>query len=874
MSGRLRCSIIRWAVAIFAASVPWAWFAGDARGQDAEAAPPRDPIRWDLLESAVASGRVEPAVVAAGAVAFTAGLFGELGTEIRALRWLFDRAVDRRDAGLAESVGSRLSPILERLGEAADALRIRTDVGSVLVDAGELANGELWLSDVIADERSPGDPAVLSTALQSRAMGRVAAGQLARAVADAERSVEVAAGLDPASALAARSTLLSVLVATGDADRSVSLAKALIAESPVGSAEHADAMGNLGFMLYAALGRPEEAIESLVAALAELRERSDEVLVALALIHLGHARLALGQLPVRELQELDGLTLPPSQAVLVVHREVLRGDVALRSTPPKASQALSAFDTALDLATESGSSYLRFEALRGRAAALTALGRRADGLAEARRAIDVVELAAIGQPDDAAGLARAHHHSIFDLALQWAVESGDPEIVHEFIERSRARSLLDGLVSRGAAFGEALPPGLAERERVARRAVCDADRDHRIACGSGDRARSKAASARLEQAHVAYKAATEAIERDARIAAPGGSRPVAGLRDFQRRLAPFEVYVAFVTSTSPMAALVVRRRSARVVLFDHGRRAVDALDALNFDAVDDSWRAPIDVLRRELAAPLRLSVYDRVVQLNPDAGLARTPWALVFGMPESPFPRSLAVVPSAAVLGWIRERPRESGRGTLAVGDPDYRVSRDPRDTLLYGLKSATALPGTAEEVRALVRTADDVLLLGAEATEHRVREVTSARRRWQLVYFAGHGHWNSLRPERSCLYLSPEPPDDGFLSAHEVGRMAMPADLVVLAACESGLGTDRRGEGAFGLPRAFLRAGATSVVGSLWKVDDDATRALLSSLLARRRDGVCLAVAMAEAQASIARLRHWSHPKYWAGWQVVGGGA
>ena len=75
-------------------------------------------------------------------------------------------------------------------------------------------------------------------------------------------------------------------------------------------------------------------------------------------------------------------------------------------------------------------------------------------------------------------------------------------------------------------------------------------------------------------------------------------------------------------------------------------------------------------------------------------------------------------------------------------------------------------------------------------------------------------------------LALTPADEDDGFLTALEVFRMKCPADLVVLSACETGKGKIVGGEGIVGLTRAFMYAGSPRVICSLWKVDDEATRA------------------------------------------------
>ena len=105
----------------------------------------------------------------------------------------------------------------------------------------------------------------------------------------------------------------------------------------------------------------------------------------------------------------------------------------------------------------------------------------------------------------------------------------------------------------------------------------------------------------------------------------------------------------------------------------------------------------------------------------------------------------------------------------------------------------------------------------------------------YRIVHFATHGLLNSEHPELSGLVLSlvnqQGRPQDGFLQLQDIYNLNLPADLVVLSACETGLGKEIRGEGLMGLTRGFMYAGASRVIASLWKVDDVATAELMERL-------------------------------------------
>ena len=128
-------------------------------------------------------------------------------------------------------------------------------------------------------------------------------------------------------------------------------------------------------------------------------------------------------------------------------------------------------------------------------------------------------------------------------------------------------------------------------------------------------------------------------------------------------------------------------------------------------------------------------------------------------------------------------------------------------------------------------------------------------------------------RPTLSSLALTPMGEEDGFLTALEVLRMEIPADLAVLSACETGRGAERAGEGLVGLSSAFLHAGTDRVLASLWKVDDRATYALMKRFyeLWNGEDARGAAHALREAQAFVAADPRWRSPRFWAAWVLWG---
>jgi hypothetical protein len=146
----------------------------------------------------------------------------------------------------------------------------------------------------------------------------------------------------------------------------------------------------------------------------------------------------------------------------------------------------------------------------------------------------------------------------------------------------------------------------------------------------------------------------------------------------------------------------------------------------------------------------------------------------------------------------------------------------------------------------------------------------------YRVIHFSTHGLLDSRHPELSGLVLSlvdeAGQPQEGFLRLHEIYNLRLNADLVVLSACQTGLGKQVRGEGLIGLTRGFMYAGAPRVVASLWQVDDAAT----AELMKRFYRGVLQeklppAAALRAAQIEMLKKRHWQSPYYWGAFMLQG---
>jgi CHAT domain-containing protein len=247
---------------------------------------------------------------------------------------------------------------------------------------------------------------------------------------------------------------------------------------------------------------------------------------------------------------------------------------------------------------------------------------------------------------------------------------------------------------------------------------------------------------------------------------------------------------------------------------------------------------------------------------------------------RSPAPKLLAVLADPV---FERSDPRLKG-GVAVGGSGDEQrglrlsVGKAAKDS---GIEDAgpgiPRLPGTrkeAEQILALARTAPSRPAFDFTASRATVTDVELGQYRY--VHFATHGFLDSQYPELSGVLLSMFDergrPQDGFLRAHEFYNLKLSADLVVLSACQTGLGKEIRGEGLVGLTRGIMYAGAPRVVVSLWDVSDAGTAELMTRFYrGMLKEGKRPAEALQAAQVSMLGDERFAAPYFWAAFTLQG---
>jgi CHAT domain-containing protein len=228
------------------------------------------------------------------------------------------------------------------------------------------------------------------------------------------------------------------------------------------------------------------------------------------------------------------------------------------------------------------------------------------------------------------------------------------------------------------------------------------------------------------------------------------------------------------------------------------------------------------------------------------------------------------------------ERVRSSKVLSPAAGQPSFAKVANTR--LLQhisdnstGTPEIRRLPFTRREADQILSVAPAPISMEAVGFKANLATATGPELgRYRYVHFATHGYFDSEHPNLSGLVLSlvdeQGRPQDGFLGANEIYNLQLPAELVVLSACETGLGKEVKGEGLVGLTRGFMYAGAARVMVSLWSVSDKATSELMQRFYKRLlQERQRPAAAMRAAQVEMLRQPRWREPYFWAAFTLQG---
>jgi CHAT domain-containing protein len=677
------------------------------------------------------------------------------------------------------------------------------------------------------------------------------------------------------------------------------------------------------------MGDHPAAFDALRRALADAESLEELPLVAMCHEYLGRAYAATGDRDAAlehfhsalNLHGRVGNRMEAARTVALMGR-VYQQEGRLKKARRLYKRALATFRRLSDHVDEAATLYAlgSLELERGDTeAAEVSLRQSIEVTQSVRRGSSSTDLAA-------AFSAAVHERSEKYVECLMRMHASDPSrgldaLAFESSESARARSLSELLRATATSLVPGLDRQLAEQERSLRQAI-RVKEDARMALLGGKYERSELEELKAELSRLS--AEYERVEETIRVRHPGYGQIVrpAGwnLRRIRDQVIDDEtVLLAYSLGAERSYGWAVTRGglvSYELPPRQLVERAAERVYKLLSEGLGRGDKEELEAAVRELGgmiltpAAAVLRGKSRVVVIA-DGALNYVPFLLLPVSAEGDEPliatREVVNAPSASVLGQLREeagRRAPPAKTLAAFGDPVFASNYAMRKGEGRGVDLAVVQKMEGEDLRSNLR---DITPTGDSPNPATIRPLTFAglelenlrkvvgdsfvaadfdatRDRLQatdlsefaILHFATHGFLDPKSPEKSGLMLSTVDREggarEGFVGLRDVYNLRAPVELVVLSACRTALGKDVRGEGMIGLTRGFLYAGASSVVSSLWKVDDEATSELMRRFYDNMlRRGMTPAAALRAAQNSIRQEPQWRSPYYWAAFTLQG---
>jgi len=495
-------------------------------------------------------------------------------------------------------------------------------------------------------------------------------------------------------------------------------------------------------------------------------------------------------------------------------------------------------------------------------------------------------------------------------------------------ERARARSLLDMLTETQADIRRGVDPALLEREQNVRQQL--SVKAQRLIALTGQKGKDD----QLAQMNKDLNALEEenlSIQAQLRKASPAYAaltqpQPLSA-KEIQQQLDPDSVLLEYslgeersylwVVSVDAIKTYELPKQAdiekvARQVYESlTARSVVNGLETPEqrqerIAQADKQFQESAGQLSQMVLAPAASELGTKSLIVVADGVLQYVPFAaLTVGSGYRPIIQDHEIVslPSASALAVQRRNlaSRKPAAKTLAViADPVFSLN-DSRLKTARSVPVRQALPANETRIiehlsdnstgqltiRRLPFTrqeADQILAVAPSASNLKLLDFRANRSlvtsgelsKYRYIHFATHGYLDSSRSDLSAIVLSlvdeKGNPEDGFLRTLDLYNLNLPAELVVLSACETGLGKDVKGEGLVGLTRGFMYAGARRVIVSLWNVNDKATASLMERVYAGMlKAHKTPAAALRAAQIEMFKQKQWQSPYYWAGFVLQG---
>ena len=510
----------------------------------------------------------------------------------------------------------------------------------------------------------------------------------------------------------------------------------------------------------------------------------------------------------------------------------------------KHDEARSGFDGILSEPKVRGYGSVYWRALYGRALIHLNDGETGLAIEKLKRAVDVLEEQRGTLPTETGRLAFvADKQDVYNALVDALIRGGADLEAFQYAERAKARALVDLLASRDTFKGA---DAGSSQEQLSELAALELQS---VQVASAQSVTETVRSARISELKAQISRNAPETASLVSVVPPDASAMMAAL-------APDETLIEYFGGDASLFAFVVRpsgvqafrlktpKLTQTVRLF---RRAVQSPGS---DRHERETRKMYDRIVRPLEAALPKT---GILTVVPHGALHYLPFAALNDGSGYLIDRyQLRLLPSASVLQFLRT-PQDIGQGLLALGNPDLG---DP----------TLDLPGAEEETRVINQGWEQAqILLRDVATEANFKRYAPT---FPYLHLASHGEFNSDEPLQSRMLLASGDGEDGNLTADELYGMRLSANMIVLSACETGLGTVSNGDDVIGLTRGFLYAGASSIVSSLWPVADDATAYLMKAFYEALKE---MPRADALQKAMLLTKQKYPNPLYWSAFNLTG---
>jgi CHAT domain-containing protein len=527
----------------------------------------------------------------------------------------------------------------------------------------------------------------------------------------------------------------------------------------------------------------------------------------------------------------------------------------------RTEESLRSISSARDLLANTGDTTLPWHVDFLQGQALESEKRDEEAVAAYRRSITSIESvrASISEDRFRTGFLQ-DKEKVYIALVRLLLRMGRVGEAFQYSERLRARGYLD-LINRSA-----LPPSdphvadLQARIRRLQRAI--------------EEENSKPPSERRSSAATTFSGELADAEREyselvghhteAGVLSP----PVPEPTEVERDLPENQALIEYIVGSQQIAIFVLRHNGLHATLEPLSSVDLESKVTLLRDLIrrpdSTDWESPARSLRRLLVDPI-----EKADWLEGANEIIIVPHGFLNYLPFATLVRPTRVGNRFLIDDYIVSYLPMAG--ALAMSSS----ARPTTERLLALAPSVSKLEFTSTEVRAVAAAfgSNATAIIGPRATETSFKQMAG---NYDVIHFATHGFFNQTNPLFSGVQLEPDAQNDGRLEVHEILGLHLRAQLVTLSACETALGSGYfteipAGDEFVGLTRAFLSAGASTVVATLWEVNDSSTALLMRSFyqkVSERSPALSLATAQRSMLHGDSAHRH---PYYWSAFVVVG---